>query len=148
MRTFLLGILLFLGLNLSASNDVNNTQLCHMDGFDVVCGQKRTPLPIGAENGFWSLPQDDPKHQLAVFYRQPIDAPGPGWEEYFIVDYKNMMVYDNKCLGSNFAGIPIGEDEIVYENKEGDFKIFKKEDLDHCKQSLETWLAKPYNPDW
>jgi hypothetical protein len=143
MKTLLLGILLFFGLNLNASNDVNNTQQCHMEGVYKVCGNNRKELLLDYEHAnhdFWGQSIDQ---QLVVLSRQPIDAPGPGWEEYFIVDYKNMMVYDEDCFNGFLAATE--DDHIIYQDSDG-FHIFKKEDFDHCKQPLKEWLKKPYEP--
>lgn len=116
----------------------------------IECGNKPTKrvLPLNFCKGANFLFRKDdqiPEKSLAVVVRSAIDAQGPYTDEYFILDYKNMMVYDNKCLEGNFAFI---KDNIVYFYKweqSGKF-IFKKEDFNHCKQPLKEWLKKPYNP--
>jgi hypothetical protein len=57
-----------------------------------------------------------------------------------------MMVYDGDCYKGGIAGIGIGKKDIAYQDYEGDFHVFKKENFDHCKQPLKEWLKKPYKP--
>ena len=144
-----ISIILVLFFNLYASDLVMQPCYVTVDNH-IECGEEPTKkvLPLYLTKGANYLFMQDnqlPKLSLAIVVRTPLGVQGPGWEEYFILDYKNMEVYDKECLGGNYAFV---KREVVYYYKwgSGNKLEFKKENFKHCKQPLKKWLEKPYKP--
>jgi hypothetical protein len=86
-----------------------------------------------------SLSDDNPKKSVAILWQTP-KASEMSDERYFIFDYKNMIVYDNKCLGGNFIIMDDNKDIVFTKYGESSSNIFTTREYEHCKQPLEKWV--------
>lgn len=144
MKKLILAVLLLIS---SVYAEQTIKEQCYVRGIYKICGTTKTKLLPKPKLFEWdSRDEQVIEEQLAVFTRKQNDAPERGgWDEYFILDYKNMMVYDKDCLKGNYATVEDGE---LFYNVYGSGKHipFKKQDFEHCKQPLKAWLKKPYKP--
>lgn len=118
---------------------------CHIDNVNyIMCKYKKVLIPFNEKKAQYYLKSDIPEKQLAIFSREPIGNTESVYEYYFILDYKNMMIYDNLCLNTNFVAEKKGK--ILLFPIDTDIQVFEKSNFSHCKEPLKEWVKKPFKP--
>ncbi len=88
-----------------------------------------------------SLSDDNPKKSIAILWETP-KVSEMSDERYFILDYKNMIVYDNKCLGGNSITMDENKNIVFSRFGETSSNFFNIRDYANCKKSLNNWVNK------
>lgn len=133
-------VILILTYNLLAEeND------CHLleikdDKIYKVCDSVKTEVKFNYKTHLYRILDDYSKNKIAILLRNEYESELRD-ENYFILDYKNMLIFDNQCLNSNSLYLDIETGQLEKRDfSKDDYHPFKLMEYIHCQEKLEKWV--------
>lgn len=103
------------------------------------CEGSASKVPFDYKVFVVSLSDDVPSRHLAILWQTPRESRMSD-ERYFIFDYENMLVYDDKCLGGNFIMLEEKQNIVFEKYGEDGYVVFDRKDYSTCEKPLSVWV--------